>query len=289
MIFDIHGDPINSCYYVNGNALPFAYSKNGEQIFADGFLLKVATYNVGQWYYGSGTNVPSAKDAEYYALQNGMIQNADADILFLEEYWKVFSGTGRTARSILEQYYPYIHEQGGDSGYFGRCICSKYPISDYTIHSYSNESSRYYDSCTVIVGDVPITLIITHLATDNKRYVQIGELITYLSGLTRFVCAGDFNTLTITGNGKVTTEAQDYEDIIIPLVNAGFHCANCSSLGFKITYSDEPTGTYTGCLDNIITSSNIDILSAYVDETKLTDGLTERTDHMPLIATLHIN
>lgn len=287
MIYSEGGTQLFSAYGKSGVSLQSAYDVNGDLVFSSGgIVLKAMTYNVGQWYYGSGDNVPADKDAAYYALQSGMIQNANADVLFINEYWKVMSKTGRTALSMLQQYFPYIHEQGGDSGYYGRCICSKYPISNYTIHAYSDNNQRYYDSCVISVDGVEITLVVTHLATDSKRNTQITELISYLSSLDRFICAGDFNTLSITGS--VTTEAADYTDIIVPLLNAGFHCANCSNQGFLVTYSDSPTGTYVGCLDNIVTSGNIAIASASVDETKLSDGLTERTDHMPLIATLTI-
>lgn len=285
-IYDLQGNSQNSAYSLT-EELNVAYDIDGNIIFRkqSPATIKVMSYNVGQWYYGSGDNVPADKDSAYYALQNAMIQNADADVVFLVEYWKLFSKTGRTALSLLEQYYTYIHEQGGESGYFGRCICSKYPITNYTVHTYSG-TSRYYDSCNITINGTVITLVVTHLDTSNARFTQITELINYLSTLNSFVCAGDFNTLTITGT--VTTDATDYTNIIVPLLNAGFHCANCSNHGFLVTYSDEPTGTYVGCLDNIVTSENIQIISASVDTTKLTDGLTERTDHMPLIATLTI-
>lgn len=283
-IYNIDGIQALRAYRINGESVSSAYDISGEQVFSTAYpLLKVMTYNVGQWYIGGADNVPADKDAAYYALQNSMIQNANADVLFINEYWKVMSKTGRTALSMLQQYFPYIHEQGGNSGYFGRCICSKYPITQYTVRNYSNEASRYYDSCVISADGVEITLVVTHLATDSKRNTQITELISFLSGLNRFICAGDFNPLTIS-NGT-TTEAEDYTNIIVPLLNAGFHCANCSTYDFMYTYNDN---TWNGCLDNIVTSSNIQIGSAYVDTTKLTDSIVDKVDHMPLIAELSI-
>ena len=283
MIYGKDGTQLFSAYDKSGVSLQSAYDVDGDLVFSSGGIgLKTMTYNCGQWYVGGGDNVPADKDAAYYALQSGMIQNANADVLFINEYWKVMSKTGRTALSMLQQYFPYIHEQGGNSGYFGRCICSKYPITQYTVHNYSNEANRYYDSCVISVDGVEITLVVTHLATDSKRNTQITELISFLSGLNRFICAGDFNPLTIS-NGT-TTEAEDYTNIIVPLLNAGFHCANCST-DFMYTYNDN---TWNGCLDNIVTSSNIQIESAYVDTTKLTDSIVDKVDHMPLIAELAI-
>lgn len=288
MIYNKDGTALNVAYNKSGEPLQYAYDKDGNVIFSASVpVIKVMSYNCGQWYYGSGDNVPSAKDAEYYALQNGMIANADADILCINEYWDTFSKTGRTALSMLSQYYPYIQTQGGASGYYGRAICSKYPLTNFTHHSYANESARYYDSATVTVDNIPITVVVTHLATDSKRTAQITELINYLKQLDMFICCGDYNTLTITG--AVTTEAQDYTDIIAPLLAQGFHLANCADEGFLITYSDSPTGTYVGCLDNIVTSSNISVLSASIDETKLTDSIADKVDHMPLIATVQLS
>ena len=286
MIYGINGNQLSSVYDASGNALQSAFDVEGNEVFSgDRPSIKVMSYNVGQWYYGGGDNVPADKDAAYYELQNGMIQNADADIACFCEYWDIFSKTGRTAQSMLSQYYPYIETMGGSNGYFGRAICSKYPITNYVHHSFSNESSRYYDSATIMIDDIPITVVVTHLNVNDrtKRSAQIAELITFLQTQERFIACGDYNMLDCK-----SVSGEDYAAIMQPIINAGFHSANCTNFGFLETYSDQPTGTYTGCLDNIVTSSNITITDAYVDETKLSDNLTERTDHMPLIATLTI-
>ena len=290
-IYSKSGNALTNAYNKGGSALPVAYNKGGSVVFNADTTLKIMAYNVGQWYDGSHTVVPSAKDADYYNLQNGMIANDDPDILCLEEYLSEFSATGRTSLSMLEQYFPYIHEQNGTgtlSSGAGRCICSKYPITNYTTHQFSTSGSpRYYDSCTITVNDIPITVVVTHLnynsSSNTARVGQLNELITFLQSQTRFIACGDYNTLL---HGS---EDADYNAMIVPMLNAGFHLANCSDEGFLVTYSDEPSGTWTGCLDNIVTSSNIDILSASVDDTKLHDSLTEKTDHMPLIAVVQLN
>lgn len=286
MIYDKGGNTLSNVYDANGSPLQYAYDKDGNTIYtATDTILKLMTYNVGQWYIGSGDNVPADKDAAYYALQNGMIQNANADVLFINEYWDVFSKTGRTALSLLEQYFPYIHTESGGSGYFGRAICSKYPLTDYTKHSYSNESSRYYDSAVITVDGKEITLVITHLSTDqDKRMVQIPELITYLSALDRFIAAGDYNT-----GVKPNISDGRYETNVVPFLEAGFHMANFSSWGYLVTCNDGVDGTGQDyCIDNIVASDNITFTNAYVDTTKLTDSISAKIDHMPLIATVTI-
>lgn len=289
-IFDINGNSLSKIYDKDATEINSAYDINGNPLKSL-IILKVMTYNVGSWYDGNHDNVPADKDSSYYALQNGMIQQNDPDILCIEEYTKQFSKLPRTAISLLEQYFPYIHEQGGDSSTdtSGRCICSKYPITDYTTHQYSQSGSpRYYDTCTITINEVPITVVVTHLNynadSDTARIAQLNELITYLQTLERFVSCGDYNML----HCKSTSD-EDYLSMMIPLLNAGFHCANCTDFGFLETYSDQPIKTYTGCLDNIVTSANIGITDAYVDETKLTDGLADKTDHMPLVADIVVS
>lgn len=281
-IYDINGNVLHAAYNYEGQTISKAYDIVSDVVFPDTpTSIKVMTYNVGQWYTGGGDNVPADKDAAYYALQNGMISANNPDVLLIEEYWKVFSKTGRTALSMLQQYFPYIHEQGGYSGYYGRCICSKYPISNYTIHNYSNNAQRYYDSCEITINGVPITFVVTHFDTDTaKRAANVQEIIPYLQTLDRFVLGGDLNTFPC-----ASTEDSDYIAILLPLLNAGFHISNCGDFGFLTTYWD---GTWSGRLDNIVTSSNITITDAYVDETKLSDAIGDKIDHMPLIATLQI-
>ena len=282
-IYDANGNQLYHAYDADGNELNYAYDAEGNVIYRkEAITLKVMQYNVGQWYTGDGDNVPANKDAEYYALHNGMIQNADADILFINEYWNNISKLPRTALSMLEQYYPYIHAEDGASGYYGRAICSKYPLSNWTHHTYTNESTRYYDSAEITVNGVPITLVITHLSTDQaKRMVQIPELITYLNSLDRFIAGGDYNT-----GVKPNIDDQRYETNVVPFIEAGFNMANFMVNGQLVTCIDGDGQDY--CIDNIVASSNITFTDAYVDTTKTTDQINDKVDHMPLIAEIEL-
>lgn len=290
-IYDMHGLPIGAVYSIDSPALTQAYDINGNPLLTGETVIKAMTYNVGTWYEGKHDNVPADKDELYYALQTSIIHTNNPDILCMNEYCKQFSKTGRTALSMLQQYFPYIHEQGGDnpsaSNANGRCIASKYPITNYTVRNFNDGSGLYYDSCTVTVNNIPITVVITHLfysASDaSKRVSELQTIISFMQTQERCVLFGDLNTLDCK-----STSGADYISMIQLLLNAGFHIANCGSFGFLITYSNEPEDSWVGCLDNIVTTSSIVITDAYVDTTKLSDGLTERTDHMPLIATLQI-
>ena len=153
------------------------------------------------------------------------------------------------------------------------------------MRTYTTESNRYFDSCTITVNGVPITIVNTHLGlTLANRQAEIAQLITFLQTQNRFIACGDYNML----HCKTVTD-EDYVAIMQPILSAGFHSANCDDFGFLETYSDNPTETYTGCLDNIVTSNNVAIADAYVDETKLNDGINEKVDHMPLIAEIQLS
>lgn len=286
MIYDVSGNALTSVYLVNGNRAESAYNVSGNEIYRAEIPLKVMTYNVGEWYYGAGDNVPADKDAAYYALQNGMIARNDPDVLCIQEYWKTFSKTGRTALSMLQQHFPYIIEQGGVSGYYGHCVCSKYPITDYTVRGYANEQRRYYDSCTVTIQGIPITIVNTHLAlTQSARNAQISELISFLRTQERFVCCGDYNPPMTESEANPTS--QTYIENVKPFLDAGFQTANFGDFGFILTYVDRSDGHYA-FLDNEYLSSNITINNVYADHTKMTDDIDDPIDHMPLIVEMTI-
>jgi len=289
-IYERNGTELNTAYDKAAAELDNAYSADGATVFVKDRTIKVMTYNVGTWYAGEHDNVPADKDAEYYALQKGIIESNDADIVCLEEYCKQFSKTGRTAISILQECgYTYIHEQGGDnpqaSSANGRCIASKYPISNYTDRNFNDGSGTYYDSCVVSVNGIQINLVITHLHWNDrdKRASEIALIMSLLNGYTRFILAGDFNTTDC-----YDTSGADYTAVIKQLVDAGYNLANCADFGFILTYYNTPVSEWTGVLDNIVSSSNIRILDVEVDDTKLYDELPERVDHIPLIATLEL-
>lgn len=290
MIYDKNGNVLNSAYDKNGQSLLSAYDIEGNQIFSavepEPTTIKVMTYNVGGWYIGSGRNVPSAQKTEYLALQIGMIEDADPDVLMIQEYLANFSDDGTSALSMLRDLFPYVHAVASGT-YFGRACCSKYPITNYTERTYTGEPSRYFDSCTITIEGVPITFVNTHLGlTQANRTPEINQLISYLDTLNRFIACGDYNTgITV---DTANTSSAAYIDNVKPFIDKGFKSVNFSDFGFLMTCVDRINGTLC-YIDNIYTSSNINILSASVDTTKQTDSINDPIDHMPLIATLELN
>lgn len=268
-------------YDSNGYSLPVTHGCE--------YDIKVMTYNVGGWYWGSGDNVPADKDAEYFSLHYNMIKNNLPDILLLEEYWKIFSKTGRTAISFLSEFFPYIHEEESETNplYAGRCVCSKYPIESYTAHEYVQGDGNYYDDCVINISGKNVAVIPTHLnvRTEEIRRNELQELITHMNGLGTCIAGGDFNTAV----WVPSTQSTNYIEMIKPWIDAGYNSANCDKFGYIITSTAYPDNNYRACLDNIITSSDIDIKMAVCDNVKETDDLPERVDHMPFIAYLKLH
>ncbi len=284
-VYDKNGNSLLTVYDAEGNVLTQAYDIDGNPLLDQNpTRLKVMSYNVGGWYIGDGTYMPASSETAYRNLHVSMIQNADPDILCIQEYRKQFSQSGTQAIDILSPLFPYYEIRQDTTTYYGHAIFSKYPISNYVTHSYTGDSNRYYDSCTVTIDGEELTVVNTHFhPTDaSQRVAEVAQLLPYLETLDTFICCGDYNMIDCK-----TTEGADYIAIIEPILGEGYHSANCTDFGFLETFKNITSG-WTGCLDNIVTSSDITILQAYVDTTKLTDSISGKIDHMPLIATLQL-
>lgn len=290
-IYDLSGESLTTVFDNTGRQASQAYDIEGNPLLGTR-RIKVATYNVGQWFVGGHDNVPADRDAEYYQLQNEIISNLDADILLLEEYVDQFSKTGRTAYSLLSQYYPYIEARGGGSvtTVDGRCICSKYPISNYTVRVYST-GGKYYDSCNITIDGFVFTVFVTHAhwstdSPDNYRISQMQELANVSSQYSNVIIGGDFNT-GISANNTPEQVAQKISWYVQPLLDLGYHTANYSTDGILTTCYDGTDTTATSwALDTIYTSPNLPLSDVYVETTKLTDGLADKIDHLPIAATV---
>ena len=288
-IYDASGTQLYSAYDASGTELLNAYDANGNVIFtSDPLSLKVMTYNVGGWYTGRGYSVPSEWDSEYYALQNGILDEYKPDILCIQEYRDAFTTGGRTALSVLNPYFDYIQTDRGTNDYMGHAVCSKYPIISVTDHRYTNENGRYYMDAVINVNGQQVHVICTHLSTDQaKRKVQAKELFDYVQTLDSFMACGDYNTTYAD-----STAGEEYTDVYLQYINAGYNLANCSEQhGFNYTFFS-PTSLLWRCLDNIITSADIAINSITVDQTKVEHPISEDPnwliDHLPLIAEVTI-
>lgn len=285
--YDIRGTTKDDLYDTTGETLLDAYDVRGNSLKCyDDISLKVCTYNVGGWYIGSGSNVPASEDAKYYTLQNGMISEIDADILCLEEYWTNFSAS-RTAESLLSQYYPYIRSNGGGSAYFGRAICSKYPIISYASNNFTVDSGRYFDVAEIDVDGLIVYVFVTHFSTSNQSYKiqQATEIFNYIErrSLNPFIVCGDYNS-TLT-NPMSETNLGIYQQFI----DVGCTLANDGAFGILNTACNSSDWSEAFAIDNIIISDTFEIKSVSTDLTKTMDVINDKIDHIPLIAELETN
>ena len=287
-IYDGNGNQLNACYDGHGNALQYAYDGEGHLIFTSRETdLKVMTYNIGQWYIGNGSNVPTAKYSDYYALQRSMLASDDADIVGFQEYYDPFS-SGHTVESVIGEYFTN-HVNNAVSGYSAKAIYSNgYALSSYEEVAFVNGTGRNYIKASIIVNGKTVLVINAHLDTssnESAKVAQARELFEAVANLEYFIIMADFNTVC------KSISDEEYTTIMKQFIDAGYHSANCSEQhGFIDTWTDgtSASATWYPC-DQIITSANIDMLSVYTDRTKVTDNIGDVIDHIPLIAELAIN
>lgn len=282
-VYSKDGTALNSVYNKNGLALSQAYNKNGDPtIQTTPVNIKIATYNVGGWYIGSGTNVPTSKKAEYVSLQQSILAAVNADIMCFQEYWDTFCADGTTTDSVIGQFFTQQEKTNANSTWNGHAIASNaHVLSDYESirfeHYYSTAPS--YEKCYVTIGGKRICIINTHLSTaaGGQKEPQSQEIFEAVQNEPYFIVMGDFNT-----------EATDYEAIVKKYIDAGYHSANLNETENWLAtfYTSAGVGKPT---DQIITSANISIDRSYVNTIKLTDELSDKIDHIPLIAELTIN
>lgn len=286
-IYDKSGSAIGAAYGANGNTLLQAYDIYGNPLLSSGTPLTIMTYNVGQWYIGNGNRVPTAQKSEYYALQYGTFENNPVDVLFLQEYLNSWCVDGSLASEFLSPFYDN-QEITNPQGYVGHSICTaNIALSNYVSHNFTTNKGNYptFESAEIIVDGKTITIINTHNDYSLSYQAQeVTDLLSFLADLDYFILAGDFNIDLSTQN----TASDQYQNSVKRFLDAGYNVGNCA-VDWIPTYfgSSSPTGgKFT---DQIVTSANIEIVNLYTYTEKLTDSISDRIDHIPLIAELAIH
>lgn len=285
-IYSKDGTELLLAYNKNGDAVDVAYDKSGNIIYTkeDITLLKVMTYNCGQWLTGStgsGTQTENENAVIHRALANTILQAQNADILCIQEYYGSIGDV--LAQEMLEQYFPYVHEVNPYYTWYGHCVCSKYPINNFATTNLGNY--RYLDRFSITIGEKDIEIFNAHLGfQDEQKIPQAEQVFSVVQNYDSFVLCGDFNTTCD------STEDVDYINVIKQFIDAGYNSANCSDQhGFIGTYTEGQTASGTWlCCDQIMTSSDIDIRKVWIDTTKITDSINEKIDHVPLLAEMII-
>ena len=303
-IYDMSGRSLSSCYGVSGGVLQKAYDMSGREIWAlNPVSLKVANYNVGDWYIGSHTYVPTSYKTEYLDLQNAIFTAIDVDVCCMQEAPPKFCQDGTMASVFLDNYFDYFETAAAytSSTIPYRTIGSNIEIEDFESINFGTgayyDTTRTYEKFYITVGGKRICFISSHLALVHSYTVnQAMEMLAAVNGEEYYVIMGDYNTVIYEDVEDFRT-TQDYQDIIVPYLTAGCNSANLSDFGVFFTYYSNTleeieqhpsSANYMCATDQIFTSPNITINNAYINTIKLYDGINQKIDHVPIIAELTV-
>jgi len=275
-IYDKNGNELVACFDIIGDNLAQAYDISRNKVFLDGGVFNIMTFNIQRW---GGLNANKA-------LINGIFSSTTPIIVGLQECGG--NGTG----GYVPDVFAYGQVATGATNPSG--IMSQIPFEDFTSHTYSARSgeSRGYSKCYITLGNKRIAWFNTHLeyydVINDSKYPthvsQMNEIFAAVQQEQTFILTGDFNVLAKSKND------QAYTDTIKQFVDAGYNLSNWTDeTGFIDTWFNGSTvagSSQKYPCDNIITSSDIDIVDIEYNTAKLTAGGT--IDHIPIISTIII-
>lgn len=260
-------------YIKENQESPIIHSPNKE-------LFCVTSYNVGQWYNGSGAIAAVQIVSDYNEIQNKILKRLRPDILCCQEYTPKIN--------ILGEYYDqfYAYNSPNNNIYTGKIIAGNYEQTGNTGVQYENQASGdlncNYAYNYIWLNGRKICVVTTHLSTTAATAkLQMAELMAFAETQDYIIICGDFNL-----DCSDVTDS-NYVDAFKPWVDANYNMANYSDWGFMITSYN--TLSEAVAIDNIITSENIEIKYAFVDYQKRDAALDNKIDHMPISAYFSIN
>lgn len=248
-----------------------------ERRYVPSKILKVATYNVGGYHYGTGYGIPANEYDEKLIGWRRVIADLDADVLGLQEYdTRMDEANTIWSNDVLwNHFYSYGEVTGSQTALKSKPICSYHSIGQLS-------TGRYY-----VTGYIAgIFVISVHLSVGaNNSSVRLGEaqeIIDIVSAHDKFIIFGDFNPEI----GEEDTLYKKFTDEGMKLCNCGFFGKYYTWSSNRADFDDyeNPTGALW-YIDNIIVSNNIDILNAY----PMPDAYRKASsDHIPFIAELKV-
>ena len=238
--------------------------------------LKVMSINTQKW----------ASNVELY---KNILSNNNCDIVGVQEHDETFSNGDNVVNFLKELNYCSHHELLPNETYpVGKLLSSKCDLKRYSHNHFNTQLGeiRGYQKGYIKVNGKEVCVINAHLATSSEESAKIAQSMELLD-----VCKKEKYFILIADFNFVTTESQnEYELIAKPFITQGYNLGNWKDKNYIMTWSDsaDRTGTWQPT-DNIITSSNIDIVYSLVDETKINDSIVEPIDHLPFISYLKVN
>lgn len=231
--------------------------------------LRIMTYNLGHFYYGTEIGLPSNIYAEKVENYKQYLDGCDCDILGLQE-WTEYIDRSQTIKSnptIFNECYP---SNGGNTDIW---CALKGKNTLFFSQETGTINGRKYVKAKTIVNRKTISVYSVHFTPGannaSARVTEAQALIAMVASENYFIICGDFNP-----------EPSDEDSLFALFTAEGMHLANCGSFGKLSTWHNN--SSYH--IDNIITSQNINILSVKADDvySKLS------SDHIPLIADIQV-
>jgi endonuclease/exonuclease/phosphatase family metal-dependent hydrolase len=238
--------------------------------------LKVMCINTQKW--GSS-----------YTIYKNILKNHNCDIIGVQEHDSAFSDKSNVVQYLNDLDNRYNSELlPNDRFPVGKLISTKCDLQGCSHTEFNTQLGeiRGYQKGYIKVNGKKICVINAHLATSSAESAKIAQSMELLN-----VCKKEEYFILIADFNFVTTESQnEYELIAKPFIEQGYNLANWKDKNYIMTWSGsaDRSGEWHPT-DNIITSSNIDIISSFVDETKLNDDIIEPIDHLPFISYLKVN
>ena len=283
-VYDLNENILTSVYANDGNEIDTAYDMDGNVVFSKRPIesdIRIMSYNVQKWKYIN----------EIKEIQDVAFGYYDADIIGIQEWGNGGTIGDKSAQNYIADFgYPNIYITTLDVNHKG--IASKIGMTDMTEVVYSqNIERRSYTKSYFTCKGKQIAFFNTHTDyqyNNSIKYAQVQELLQAVSNEEYFILTADLNTTCS------TKQEIEYTTIVFPFIQAGYNVANSpNNTNLIWTFYSGKTAETSGQItppDNIITSSNIDIIDVFVDTTKLTNNPTDYgIDHIPLIADIAIN
>ena len=231
--------------------------------------LRIMTYNIGHYDYGLGVGLPSNIYAEKTENYQQYFDGCGCDIVGLQE-WAEYLDQAQTVKSNPTIFNPYFPSNGGNTDIW--CALKGNNILFYDRQAGSINNRPYVKAKTIINKHV-VSVYSVHFSPGannaSARVTEANALLQMVASEKYFIICGDFNP-----------EPSDEDSLFALFTAQGLHLANCGSFGKFSTWHNN--SSYH--IDNIITSSNINILSVKADDvySKLS------SDHIPLIADIQV-
>ncbi len=243
-----------------GEITDVLWNKLGATCIHSSDHIKVGTMNYGLWNDGGTKYVPDEKVDEVLAKWKDMLDDHELDIIGGQEYLEYFDRANKfTAEELVFSYkYPYQYTFPAMKHF-----ASKMEITDLTVVPHKKDSSRSYVKGYTMINGKKVCVINAHcsIQTDATiaRKSEFAELIEVMKKEEYVIMFGDFNAYS-------TYEFKDFTD-------AGYKVANAGAFGkFRTwTHFDTPSSWGNMCIDNIVVSPNIQIVSVECDRRDLSD------------------